>query len=189
MRKASLRGIRTETKTCETCGKEYGPTSGIRYDRPGGRVIYHYNNFRRSRSCSKACAGLARIARGGLPPTFEVDPIEIAWAAGLYEGEGCCFLTPASPGHPSGQPHLVISMTDLEPLLRFQRVFGGVGRIEGPLIDKRRPDVAKPIWRWSIKQWKACQQILHYLVPHLSPRRIEQARPILEFTWEVKRSA
>src|SRR3990167_5406713 len=59
----------------------------------------------------------------------EWDPIEIAWAAGLFEGEGCISVHRSKGRRP--QPKLNIAMTDLEPMERFAKALG-VGNVTGP---------------------------------------------------------
>src|SRR3990167_8425089 len=51
-----------------------------------------------------------------------------AWAAGLYEGEGCFYKGKLTNGH---TPRLQIRMTDREPLDRFVAVVGS-GKVYGP---------------------------------------------------------
>jgi hypothetical protein len=58
-----------------------------------------------------------------------VNP-EIAWAAGLFEGEG-------SITHVYGRTQLRIHMTDFEVLERFLEIIGA-GRIYGPYSRKER---------------------------------------------------
>jgi len=66
---------------------------------------------------------------------------DIAWAAGLFEGEGC--LTWHK--RPNGRlyPHASLTTTDLDVIERFTEIMG-FGNIGKPQI---RPD-RKPCWKW-----------------------------------------
>lgn len=49
--------------------------------------------------------------------------LDIAWAAGLYEGEGCAFRS--WPRHKRGTFRMRVGQTDPEILFRLKRFFGG----------------------------------------------------------------
>jgi hypothetical protein len=57
-----------------------------------------------------------------------VSEIEVAWAAGFFDGEGSCLYDKAT-----GAICLSVSQSDLEPIERFQSALG-VGRIFGPYV-------------------------------------------------------
>jgi hypothetical protein len=52
-----------------------------------------------------------------------INTIDIAWAAGFIEGEGCfyCGKTPSNHGRVS----VSATQKEIEPLLRLKRIFGG----------------------------------------------------------------
>lgn len=87
----------------------------------------------------------------------------IAWAAGLYEGEGNINGTTRGTA-------VCISMTDLEPLQRIQELFGG--HLRGPY--DRPEDRRKPYYRWKLSDWAGVQAFCLAVKPWLSPRRIKQ---------------
>ena len=51
-----------------------------------------------------------------------------AWAAGLFEGEGCIQFKVGADG--SAYPHLTVKMTDSDAVARFAEITGG--RLLGP---------------------------------------------------------
>jgi hypothetical protein len=92
---------------------------------------------------------------------------EIAWAAGLFEGEGC--LTRRRGGDPVAR----LVSTDEETPLRFCEILQ-VGRVYGPYRqDQRR----KPFWAWIANGWDAYDTVV-LLGPWLGERRRERAREL-----------
>lgn len=126
-----------------------------------------------------------------------LDPIEVAWAAGLFEGEGTCYygehvrVRDSGKEDPYTQRLLRIQMTDLEPLERFKEAFG-LGRIYGP-YGGTQPTIRfkrKVYWAYQASKRPDVEFILTTLMPHLSPRRQRQALACLEGRiWEEGRTA
>jgi hypothetical protein len=107
---------------------------------------------------------------------FAPSTAEIAWAAGLFEGEGSavvCFQRLKRGSSERGKPYLqlTLSSTDLDVLQRLQRLVGG--RLNGPYQwgDKR-----KPIWRWQMTGQKEVDRVVCLLFPWLGARRQWQVR-------------
>ena len=96
---------------------------------------------------------------------------EVAWAAGLYEGEGS-----VGPQGGGTSCTLAITMTDREPLERFQAALG-LGTLLGPYQPKgpRR----KPIWRWTCNGYEKLQVVYEAFKDWLSPRRLAQMERLL----------
>lgn len=119
------------------------------------------------------------IEGGGLtarPPTSN----EIAWAAGLFEGEGSCFVrvqrkNRAGEVREYATPVVVISMTDRDVLERFAAVVGtgNVRQIKGP------KNATKPVYRWLTAGAKTAIPILEAFSPWLGARRLERANEVL----------
>ncbi len=90
---------------------------------------------------------------------------DIAWAAGLFEGEGCftaCYQRKTGRRY----LHAVLVSTDQDVLERFHRIVG-VGKIypKAP----RRPE-HKPCWRWQVTTEAGFRAVYELLAPQpLSP--------------------
>ena len=91
----------------------------------------------------------------------------IAWAAGLFEGEGSISIKPQT-----AQLHL--AMTDEDVVRKFHAIVG-MGNVYGPGIDKRKPHY-KPSWRWAVGGSKKSQALLAAFWPFLGARRQAKAR-------------
>jgi hypothetical protein len=96
---------------------------------------------------------------------------EIAWAAGLFEGEGSITYIPRGL-HPDLQ--VAINMTDEDVVRRFEAVVDR-GRVYGPYHPPSHGDRRKPFWRW-MATGDAGHDVLDALDLWLSPRRVAQAR-------------
>lgn len=104
----------------------------------------------------------------------ERDPVMVAWAAGLYEGEGTAMAKPYRHRKRGHSAYVRIKMTDIEPLQMFHEVIG-FGLFNGPY-----EGVNKPCWEWSSNGWEGMETVLELFRPFLSPRRIEQLEGALE---------
>jgi hypothetical protein len=102
---------------------------------------------------------------------------EIAWATGVFEGEGSIVLVPYCRGATRMQRHVAIKMTDRDVLERVQRAFG-VGQLRGPF---RRIEHAhyKPIWTWTVNRWSEIERVLRAMLPWLGERRRIKAQEML----------
>jgi hypothetical protein len=113
---------------------------------------------------------------------MKVDSRELAWAAGLFEGEGCIGLyTPQrADGRTNGRPQirLFLSMADRDSVDRFQRAIGGLGN----RTEYRNPH--KPHWkpqsRWNTYKFEHCQAILAMLWYGFGERRQAKCIEVLE---------
>lgn len=91
---------------------------------------------------------------------------DIAWAAGLFEGEGCITKN-------KGIPVLKLTMTDEDVVRRFGEVMG-TGSVTGPYENsKKLCENPKPLWWWAAYGMNA---LIAYskLHPWLGTRRREQ---------------
>lgn len=82
-----------------------------------------------------------------------------AWAAGLFEGEGC-FTT-------NNKYSLVaaLNMTDEDVVRKFHSTIG-VGKVYGPYQGK-----GKPYWQWRVANFEAVQHVMATLWNFLGMRR------------------
>jgi hypothetical protein len=75
--------------------------------------------------------------------TWRSLTLQLAWAAGLFDGEGCTSARPYPSRANSVRIFVSVSQSshsaDLVPsvLERFQRAVGGMGSISAPYLDKR----------------------------------------------------
>src|SRR5690242_18360085 len=87
---------------------------------------------------------------------------EIAWLAGLLEGEGCFTLA----NKKTGQPAVTINMTDRDVIERAAALMGA----KNVLIKKRE----KPHWKTAfvaqIRGYKA-EKVMSIVLPHMGARR------------------
>ena len=97
--------------------------------------------------------------------------LDIAWAAGLYEGEGSAMILAA----PQCQPRVALNMTDEDVVRRFAAIFGrgNVRRYEGK-------NGRLPQWQWSVQSGPDVVYVLALLWPHLGERRRERATEVME---------
>ena len=106
-----------------------------------------------------------------------VDPkssraaMELAWAAGLFEGEGSFTYESRT-----GIPNVRLSMADEDSVRRFSNAIG-FGRVRGPKFDKR-PN-RKPLWEWTAGGFEKSQAILGMLWFGLGSRRRRRAIELL----------
>jgi hypothetical protein len=104
---------------------------------------------------------------------------EIAWAAGLFEGEGCIAMN---------QRTLVLRVvnTDEDVIERFWDIVG-VGGMYGPYAQERNRDGCKRklFWAW-LAQSDCALEALQLLSPWLSRRRLDRAEELTGLRFPVK---
>ena len=95
-----------------------------------------------------------------------------AWAAGLFEGEGC--ITTSSNGT---YPSLQLEMTDKDIVDRFASIMG-VGNVR--YKDRKDKPSWKPTYRWTIQRKAEVVRILSMFLPYFGDRRAHKALDILD---------
>lgn len=102
---------------------------------------------------------------------------EIAWAAGLFEGEGCACVS-VNRGRVISL--LKLAMVDRGPVEQFHAIVGaGTTRFHAP----PSRDGKKPLWYWSANAKADVEHVADLLIPHVFERR----RKALEAAREVAR--
>ena len=100
--------------------------------------------------------------------TSQVTTEELAWAAGIVDGEGCIGLSKISKCHWSLR--LSVGNTDIRMLDKLKALFNGTITLQNKkaLHDKFSRDGyhRKPLWIWTVYGQKA-EDILILLVPYL----------------------
>lgn len=97
----------------------------------------------------------------------------LAWAAGLFEGEGAVVAYANRPGAPKKYVRLMLPNTD-EGLVRKFAETVGVGTVFGPYGPYAGQLGKKPQWRWQTNTFEYTQAVVAMLWHWLSPRRREQ---------------
>jgi hypothetical protein len=96
---------------------------------------------------------------------YEEHNVELAWAAGFYDGEG----------HTRVSNNCVrMALAQIEPstLCRFVAAVG-VGKVRGP-FEPSNPN-SQPIWRWDVSGANA-REVFDKLAPFLSGPKWQQAQ-------------
>lgn len=96
---------------------------------------------------------------------------DIAWAAGLYEGEGSIFR----PVKGKYYPRLTVTLTDPESLETFRNIVG-VGAVVGPYPR----GLHKPYWNYRLNGLEQVEKVVDLLIPRLSKGRKEQIEKVLD---------
>jgi len=102
----------------------------------------------------------------------------IAWAAGLFEGEGCITHVATS----NNRPVLKFGMTDLDVVQRFNQTLGSPANI---LTETRRPKkdghARKVYYTWSCAKKSEVVRILEMFLPYFGERRAYKALNALDW--------
>lgn len=107
--------------------------------------------------------------------------IDVAWAAGIYEGEGSCITNHNGTGNKS----FVVSVNQKDPelLYRMREMFGGSIK----LCNRKFNGILRPIYHWKICGDRA-RAFIFTVYPFLTARRKEQveATPAGDFLEQVQ---
>lgn len=111
---------------------------------------------------------------------MKVSDIDIAWAAGLIEGEGCFVLSKDKRSN-HHKTAIQVEMTDKDTLDKLQNILGGsIIESNYPSKFKRFPN-AKPSWRWYQHKQSDVFNTLLRVMPYLSSRRLERAKELFTY--------
>lgn len=97
---------------------------------------------------------------------------EIAWAAGLFEGEGCFRITKARGKSQCAM--LVLQMTDRDAVQRFRDIVGA-----GNVRTQLRPEGHKTIYCTDVASRPDVERIIRAFMPWLCARRKAKAQELL----------
>ena len=100
---------------------------------------------------------------------FELSDTDIAYLAGVFDGEGHISVLKDKRGHNAYSLHLIINITSLETVYRFRDSFGGTVGANTSENNKRK---GKPIYRWVVCG-KRAESVLRTLFPYLHIKRKE----------------
>lgn len=108
---------------------------------------------------------------------------EIAWAAGLFEGEGHIGWSNASRDltgtHQRPHARLTLSMSDQDVVEKFCLVVGR-GKVSPKVHHRTWKPHFKDQWSWEVRSWEDVTAVLSLLLPCLGARRTERAYEVLE---------
>jgi hypothetical protein len=102
--------------------------------------------------------------------TVRAKSTDIAWAAGLIEGEGCFTV------HSKKHPYLLLDMCDKDVIERLHSIFP-YGNVRGPYLSKKPNH--KPRWRFDAFGPK-CRRIILDIYPYMCKRRKERINELME---------
>lgn len=115
-------------------------------------------------------------------PFAGATEVEIAWAAGLFEGEGSISIQKIKHYR---YPHLNVTSTDLDVLEKFQRIIGcGYIRVHN---NSNNP-LHKGCYRFKLHRAKQVRDAFYTMYPHLGTRRRERGLEVLAECAKVKSS-
>ncbi len=105
---------------------------------------------------------------------MNINETDIAWAAGLFEGEGSISL------HTGGlRPVLALRMSDKDVVECFSAIVNGAlafdRPVSGPWLPKAGARGKKPLWTWHARNVCEVQQVLRLFWSYLGDRRREQS--------------
>ena len=104
---------------------------------------------------------------------------DIAWAAGLFEGEGCISWKQCPGGQFSKR--LLVTMTDKDVVAKFARIVGIPKLIPNKDNSTRKDGSPKlPAWVWRTGKESEIRRILIMLLPYFGERRAYKALNVLD---------
>jgi hypothetical protein len=102
-------------------------------------------------------------------PTKINDPKWIAWAAGLFEGEGTIFeVIRQGDKHRTYNVRLQMQMTDKDVVLKFDEVLNCIGHV---YYVRSRNKKHKDLWKWHLSRRQDCKKVIELFWPYLGERR------------------
>lgn len=113
---------------------------------------------------------------------YEVSAENMAWAAGLFEGEGSIILDKGEGRRLYATPRMQMNTTDEDVALRIQKILGG--RVS-PCPQK---PPRKHQWRWAIQGYEVVTYLHSQFSPWLGHRRNQRFREVIAACDEVRAS-
>lgn len=115
------------------------------------------------------------------PDVMKADPIELAWAAGFFDGEGYIAFR-LNNANKNGKYYrrieIQIGQIDTFVLERFARAVD-CGTVYGPVGLETR-DGRSPLYKYNLTGIDNIKRVWHLLMPYLSPIKLEQWRKAME---------
>lgn len=120
----------------------------------------------------------------------KMKPEEIAWVAGVFEGEGT-FTYRTYAGTNRKQITLRVVMTDLDVITRLHELTG-IGNIFGPYVSKELKKDGTPrkaSYHWAVTKQPDILSLGELIYPWLGERRKEKYLEVKSYYEEGKRFA
>jgi len=112
--------------------------------------------------------------------------IDLAWAAGLFEGEGWITLNNRADGDRNRQ--VGIQMTDEDVMRRWVKIIGPTSRFKdlyGPYHPPSMKEHHKEQWGWIISKKSELTRVLQMLLPMFGERRAAKAMEMMKEVDEI----
>jgi hypothetical protein len=152
-----------EARTCLDCSKPFHTAwaqrlcNPCRYERASRGTCAGYG--RKTGQSGRTVCGECRY--GPTPPILPMTATDIAWLAGIIEGEG----TFGRKGHPAGQVR--VQMTDEDVIDRLHSLTG-----VGAVHSRGKPaEHCRPVWEWSVIRRGNVLALHQLIAPLLLSRR------------------
>lgn len=113
-------------------------------------------------------------ATKGAADSAAPSPTEVAWAAGLFEGEGNFHVNAERKTAKAG-----LSSTDEDAVRRFAEIVG-VGKVYGPYFYPENRMMKKERWDWITWKTADTQAVFDLLSSWLCARRRAKGQLVLE---------
>lgn len=105
------------------------------------------------------------------------EELDIAWAAGILEGEGCFFITSDKRRKATKKLAIQCKMTDQDIILRIHDVFAS-----GFIYKcKNQEEHHKQAWVWQVYRQNDVETIIYKVLPYLGIRRSAKAKELLAY--------
>ena len=115
--------------------------------------------------------------------------IDVAWAAGILEGEGCFVTIPDKRRLHTISGRVQLEMTDLDVIERFNNIYPStIHSSMSPSKLKRFPN-GKQAWRWALGSKSKIKALCQEIYPFMSIRRkiaIDELLKTCEFRYGTK---
>ena len=102
----------------------------------------------------------------------------LAWAAGLLEGEGCFHLAKRKGSETSLIMRIDMKLTDFDVMARLLAILR-IGTIYGPFQNKQFPH-RKPIWSFEAVRQNEVYAVCAALYPFMGDRRLAKIKLMME---------
>lgn len=113
----------------------------------------------------------------------QISDVDLAWAAGLLEGEGSFFIC-RNDARGYRTPCVEIAMTDQDCILKIAKILCSNNKIR---IRKSKCSRHKDVWVWRARYAPAVH-IMQLILPHMGVRRSAKIREILNEYLDKKRA-